>query len=650
MLYTYLKYARLIDVELRRGGFSGTSDVYAAVPPQQLVANVSGGAREHRRIVRFDEIPPVLINAVISVEDKHFFQHHGFDPLRMVKAAYIDLKEGRKNQGASTLSMQLARSLWLAPQKKWTRKLAEVAITVRLEERLSKQQIFTYYCNQVYLGRSGTFSLHGFGAAAAAYFGKDIGSLTLPESAMLAGLIQRPSYYRPLRGDDRMRERRNLVLRLMRRNGYIAEAEYRQAVKAPIVIARAAGHSIDAPYFMDLVSDELRELAGDREDRPDAQEVYTTLDLNLQQAANEAIRLGMQNVDGLLRNKSAQVALVALDPHTGEVKALVGGRNYTSSQLNRALAERQPGSVFKPFVYSAALNSTLARGPLITPATLVADEPTTFWYGKTPYQPGNYGHESYGEVTVRQALKKSLNVPAVHVAQMAGYRAVANLARQAGLGDRIQPTPSIALGSYEVTPLDLAGAYTIFANQGVYVRPSLISQVRTHSGVVSYSHQPETRQVLDPRVTFLMVNLMEDVINSGTAAGVRSRGFTAPAAGKTGTSRDGWFAGFTSQLLCVVWVGFDDNSELKLEGARSALPIWTEFMKRATAQPLYRDARPFRPPPGISSAAIDPETGLLATPICPAIRSEFFIAGTEPGAMCPHGGAMALPVSSESSR
>jgi penicillin-binding protein 1B len=462
---------------------------------------------------------------------------------------------------------------------------------------------------------------------------------------MLAGLIQRPSYYHPLHSDDRMLERRNLVLSLMRRNGYVTEEEYRKAMKTPIVIDPAAGQPSSAPYFMDLVSDELRDLPGDRDAPRDAHEVYTGLDLNLQQAASESIRIGMQTVDELLRKRAgknagprpqAQVALVAIDPHTGEVKALVGGRNYGASQLNRALAERQPGSVFKPFVYSAALNSALSGGQrtLITPATVIVDEPTTFWSGNTAYQPANYGHGSYGEVTVRQALKKSLNIPAVKVAQMAGFNAVATLAKEAGLGEHIQPTPSIALGSYEVTPLDIAGAYTIFANQGKYVRPRLISRVKTRNGTVSYSHQPETRQVLDPRVAFLIVNLMEDVINSGTAAGVRARGFAAPAAGKTGTSRDGWFAGFTSQLLCVVWVGFDDNSELNLEGSKSALPIWTEFMKRAIQQPLYRDPKPFKPPAGITSAAIDPETGLLATPECPATRTEFFIAGTEPKETC----------------
>jgi penicillin-binding protein 1B len=656
---TYVKYARWIDAELRKGAFAGTSDIYAAIPPR-LVTNVSDRNREHRHIVQFQEIPKVLVHAVIAVEDKRFFQHQGFDPLRMLKAAYVDLKDGRKNQGASTLSMQLARSLWLEPAKNWKRKAAELAMTLRLEEKLTKEQIFTYYCNQVYLGRRGTFSLHGFGAAANAYFGKDIRDLSLPEAAMLAGLIQRPGYFHPLGNQDRMRDRRNLVLSLMRQNGYIAESDYRRAAAAPVTMAPASTDLNGAPYFLDLVSEEIQNLLGERDARKEPLQVYTTLDISLQQAANDAVQIGMKNVDDLLRKKAgknagalpqAQVALVALDPQTGAVRALVGGRSYVSSQLNRALAERQPGSVFKPFVYAAALNSALSRGeqPPITPATVVADEPTTFlFHGKT-YEPGNFHHASYGEVTVREALKKSMNIPTVKIAEMTGYGPVADLARRAGLGDHVEATPSVALGSYEATPLDMAGAYTIYANRGVYVRPNLISQIKTRRGAITYAHSPETRQVLDPRVAYLMVNLMQDVMNSGTAAGVRSRGFTAPAAGKTGTSRDGWFAGFTSQLVCVVWVGFDDNSELKLEGAKSALPIWTEFMKRALQLPLYRDVKPFKPAAGLSSVEIDSETGLLATPNCLSSRSEFFIAGTEPVELCDrHRGVVAIPAASPS--
>jgi penicillin-binding protein 1B len=638
----FWRYARLVDDKLRHGVFSGTSDIYAASPPS-LIENVSEKNREYRRIVRFEDIPKVLVNAIVSAEDKRFFRHEGFDALRMMKAAYVDLREGRKDQGASTLSMQLARSLLLSPDKNWARKVAQVAMAMRLEQKLTKQQIFEYYCNQVYLGRLGTFSLHGFGAASRAYFSEDIHDLTLPQAAALAGMIQRPSYYNPWRYPDRLQERRNLVFALMRQNGFIGESEYRRALQARLTIAPANMPATGAPYFVDLVGDELQNLLGERETH-EKQDVYTTLDLNLQHAANEAVEIGMQNVDRLLSQRArvkvgplprAQVALLAIDPHTGEVRALVGGRDYAASQLDRALAKRQPGSVFKPFVYAAALNSALLdRSKLVTPATLIMDEPTTFWSGNTPYQPANFGHASYGEVTVRQALMRSMNIPTVKLAQMTGYNTISNLAREAGLGDNIRPTPSIALGSYEATPLDIAGAYTIYSNQGIYVRPSLIAQVKTRSGKVIYSHTTESHRVLDPRVAYLMVNLMEGVLQSGTGAGVRTRGFIAPAAGKTGTSRDGWFAGFTSQLLCVVWVGFDDNRDLNLEGAKAALPIWTEFMKRALQFQPYRDPRPFQPPHGISSAQIDPETGMLANPNCPNTRTELFIAGTEPGEYC----------------
>ena len=638
----FLKYAHVVDEKLRAGAFSGTADIYSA-SPLALLANVSEKNREHRRIVSFEEIPKVLVDAVVSAEDKRFFRHEGFDPLRMMKAAYVDVRHGRKNQGASTLSMQLARSLLLSPDKNWKRKLAQLAMAVRLEQKLTKQQIFTYYCNQVYLGRIGTFSLHGFGAASRAYFGKDIHDLTVPEAATLAGLIQRPSYFNPWRNLDRLQERRNLVLSLMRQNGYIDESSYRRGAVAPLKTAPPQVDATGAPYFLDLVADELHNVLGDS-DTPEAHEVYTTLDINLQHAANEAVKSGMQNVDQLLRKKAgkkagslpqAQVALVAIDPHTGEVKALLGGRDYAASQLNRALAKRQPGSAFKPFVYAAALNSALWGKPdVITPATIITDEPTTFYSGKTAYTPSNFGHAVYGQVTVRQALAKSMNIPTVKLAQMTGYSAISNLARQAGLGDNIQPTPSIALGAYEATPIDIAGAYTIYSNQGLYVHPSLISRVKTRDGRTIYSHTAETHQVLDPRVAYLMVNLMEGVLRNGTGAGVWTRGFTVPAAGKTGTSRDGWFAGFTSQLLCVVWVGFDDNHDLNLEGAKAALPIWTEFMKKALQLQAYKDPKPFKPASGISSAQIDPETGMLATPNCPTSRTEFFIAGTEPPESC----------------
>jgi penicillin-binding protein 1B len=615
----------------------------------QLITNLFDRNREKRRLVKFADIPKVLIDAVTSAEDKRFFQHQGFDPLRIIKAAYIDVREGRKEQGASTLSQQLARGLWLEPDKRWTRKLAELMITLRLEQMLSKQQIFEDYANQVYLGRRGSFSIDGFGEAAEAYFGKNIRQLTLPEAATLAGMIQRPGYYNPYRYPDRVRDRRNVVLGLMRQNDEITSREYAVAADSPLNLAKGASQSQDAPYFVDLVNEFLQSKFQDVDFQANSFRVYTTLDLDLQRAATEAIRIGMQGVDELVRKQrrfkgqpvpEAQCALIALDPHTGEIKALSGGRNYGMSQLNHVLAKRQPGSIFKPFVYTAALNTALdGASHIITAGTTVVDEPTTFWYDGKPYEPSNFKHEFHGTVTLRQALAKSMNVATVKVGEMVGFESVVDLAKQAGLNYDIQPTPAVALGAYDVTPLEMAGAYTIFANEGEYVKPSFVSMVRSQTGKTIYTSTVEKHLVLDPRVAYLMTNLMEEVMRSGTAAGVRARGFTVPAAGKTGTSHDGWFAGYTSDLLCIVWVGFDDNRELDLEGAHSALPVWTEFMKRALEYREYHNARPFEAPDGIVSVQIDPASGMQATPFCPTTISEVYISGTQPVGSCPlHGG------------
>lgn len=615
----------------------------------QLITNLFDRNREKRRLVKYADIPKVLIDAVISAEDKRFFQHAGFDPFRIVKAVYDDLKQGRKAEGASTLSMQLARSFWLDNEKNWKRKAAEVMITLELEQKLSKQEIFEFYCNQINLGQRGTFGIRGFGEAAQAYFGKDIRQLTLPEAAMLAGLVQRPSYYNPFRHPDRIRERRNVVLSLMRQNGHINEREYALACDTPIQLVSAGSESAEAPYFVDLVNDDLQSHFQDKDFQATTYRIYTTLDLDLQRAAVEAVRLGMQNVDELLKKQrrhrnvqfpEAQVALIALDPRTGAIKALTGGRNYGVSQLNRILSMRQPGSSFKPFVYAAALDTAIGGGArILTPATMVVDEPTTFWYDNKPYEPGNFKHEYHGEVTLREALAHSMNIATIKVAEMVGYDAVVQFAKKAGLNGDIEPTPAVALGAYDTTPLEIAGAYTVFANQGMYVKPNWISAVRAQNGSALYQNQPETRQVLDPRVAYLMVSMLEEVLRSGTAAAVRAKGFNVPAAGKTGTSRDGWFAGFTTELLCVVWVGFDDNRELNLEGAHSAAPIWAEFMKRALQYRAYRGAKPFEAPDGIVSVEIDPESGMPATPFCPKTKTEVFIAGTQPVGTCPlHGG------------
>jgi len=588
---------------------------------------------EERLLVNFSSIPPVLVNAIVSAEDKRFFRHHGLDLRRIARAAYVDARDHKKEQGASTLTMQLVRGLWLEPDKLWMRKLAEGMMTIHLEREWSKEQIFQTYVNQVYLGRQAAYSIHGFGEGSRLFFGKELKDITLPEAALLAGLVQRPSYFNPFRYPDRAKERRDLVLAMMLDNHYITSAQYEAAAYEPVRITANSLSEARAPYFLDLVNDQLQE---HQTDRNSVRSVYSTIDLNLQHAAEEAVAAGMQEVDKLLSKRTpsgvrAEAALIALDPHTGEIKALIGGRDYGRSQLDRILAKRPPGSVFKPFVYAAALNTALSGGETVyTPATTVDDTPTTFWFGGKAYQPGNYRGEVFGRMTLREALAKSDNVAAVHVAQGVGYNAVVQMARRVGLNGDIKATPAVALGAYQVTPLEMAGAYTVFANGGLFVKPTVISTLRDGDGGNLPTDISQPHQALDPRVAWLMVNMLQEVIRTGTAAGVRSRGFVLPAAGKTGTSHDGWFAGFTSQLLCIVWVGFDDYRELNLEGAKSALPIWTEFMKRAARIGAYKNAREFPAPAGIEQAVICSDSGKLAGAQCPNTRNEYFIAGSEP--------------------
>ncbi|HYL37185.1 MAG TPA: PBP1A family penicillin-binding protein [Bryobacteraceae bacterium] len=615
----------------------------------ELISNLFDKNREKRRLVKYEDIPPVLVQAVVSAEDKRFFQHSGFDPIRIVKSAWVDVKRGENAQGASTLSMQLAGMLFLnRNDRSWRRKIPEVLITMHLEQKLSKEKIFEYYANQVPLGNRGSFGIRGFGEAAEVYFGKDISALTLPEAATLAGLIQQPSYINPYRWPDRARQRRNVVLKLMRENKYINDQECERAAASPMVLARGTGESAEAPYFVDMVNDALLEKFPDYNFQSNSYRIYTTLDMNLQHDAAEAVRIGMEEADKRIKNRKKkdpkypdpQCALIALDAQTGEVRALIGGRNYGTSQLNRILAKRQPGSSFKPFVYATALNTALSGGSLLlTPASMVQDEPTTFWFDNKPYEPSNFEHKFYGAVSLRDAMAHSLNVATVKVAEEAGYGAVVDLARRAGLNLDIQPTPAVALGAYEVTPLEIAGAYTIYANQGVYSKPYFISSISSDRGSRIYDNTVEHRNVLDPRVAFLMDQLLEEVVRSGTGASVWGRGINFPVMGKTGTSHDGWFAGFTSKLLCVVWVGFDDNRELNLEGAKSALPVWAEFMKRAHEHREYRNVSEFEPPAGVVSAPIDPLSGQIATAACPKVRTEYFIEGTQPVETCRlHGG------------
>lgn len=620
-----------------------------------LLSSLYDKNREKRRLVRYEDIPPVLVHAVISVEDRRFFQHSGFDPIGIARAIYIDLKDHRKDQGASTITQQLSKNLWLDGGKRWTRKYAELMITIHLEQKLTKEKILEYYVNEVNLGQRGSFAIRGFGEAAQTYFAKDIRQLTLPEAATLAGLIQRPSYRNPVRWPERAKARRNLVLKQMLDNGYIAQASYQAAIESPMTVSRQGVETADAPYFVDLVNEQLADQFQDRDFQASGSRIYTTLDPDLQRDAAAAVAEGMKELEATLAKRHTgtepidepQVALICLDPHTGEVKALIGGKNYGLSQLNHAMAKRPSGSIFKPFVYAAALNTGLWDSPnRMTATSTVPDEPRTFFWNGKDYEPTDYHKSEWeGDVTLQTAFMKSLNVPAIEVAELAGYGAVADLAHKAGLAD-VRATPSMALGAYTVTPLEMAGAYTLFANKGVMVQPRMIARVVDKSGKDVFNSEPQTKKILDPRVNFLVVSLMQDVLRAGSGAGVRARGFVLPAAGKTGTSHDAWFAGFTSKLLCIVWVGLDDYQDIKLEGAKAALPIWTGFMKRAHQHRAYRDVSQFEVPDGVVSAQVDTASGELATNACPPsqVHTEYYLQGTQPVQFCPMhmGGASEL--------
>jgi penicillin-binding protein 1B len=616
-------------------------DSYELEP--ELITTLFDNTRSKRRLVRYQDLPKVMVDAVLAAEDHRFFSHHGVNIFRIFGAAAADIRAEEKLQGGSTLTMQLARGFFLSPRRTWKRKVEEIFLALLLEQRLSKEQIFELYANQIYLGQRGSFSIYGLGEASNVYFNKDVASLTLPEAAFLAGLIRGPNMYSPYRRAARVLDRRNYVIREMRGLGMITSEEADRASAAPLGVINQNVEGLEAPFFVDMVRDQLLAQFSERDLISQSYRIYTTLDLDLQKAASEGARLGIGEVDEELKKlkhrKTAEVAvaqdpnqpqlaLVALDAHTGEIKALVGGRDYGASQLNHVLAKRQPGSSFKPFVYAAALNSGVdGSRPLITTATTLEDEPTTFQFGNITYEPENYKQEYHGLVTLREALTHSLNVATVHLAEMVGYDKVRELAIAAGVNQDLIATPAIALGAYVATPLEIAGAYTIFSNGGEYVEPEFILAVNDSSGNTLWRSSRVTRQVLDPRVSYLMVNLMESVINNGTGAGVRSRGFAYPAAGKTGTSHDGWFAGFTSDVLAIVWVGYDDDRELRLSGAFSALPIWTEFMKRAVETPGYSDPKPFAMPEGVVSVAIEENSPSSEAKIA---RDEVFIAGTEP--------------------
>ncbi len=715
--------------------------------PPELVTTLFDDTRAKRRLLTWEQLPPHLTSAIIAAEDQRFYRHFGIDLIRGAGAAYANFR-GMDRQGASTLTMQLAGSFFLnRNDRTWNRKLPEIFMALILEQRLTKQQIFTMYANEMYLGHRGSFAINGFGEAAARYFGRDIADLTLSESATLVGMLPAPNALAPTRNLERSIARRNLVLESMRALDMINSTQLAEAQLENVELAEITVDQSDAPYMVDYVRKQLLDDFSEQELVSGGMKVYTTLDPDLQRAAVEAVAAGLSDIDEQLEalgrgvssgRPPVQASLISLDPHTGAIRAMVGGRDYGASQYNRITeAFRQPGSIFKPFVYAAAFESafdpipvpeepveeppvpeepedlagfgiqpgdepedgpidlaelervaeaerarleevrireeerrqrlrdqdetpfdadglvfdldleaipernergSIRNDAIITPLTTVMDEPTYFFYeDENYYKPDNYLNVFHGMITVREALQRSLNVPTVKVAERIGFDRVAELALRAGFNTNIQPYPSIALGSFEVTPIEIAGAWTALANEGVRVEPRAIERVNSSEGEVLRSYPMESSGVFRPELAALMTNLLENVVNRGTGAGVRSRGFTLPAAGKTGTSRDGWFAGYTTDLLTIAWVGFDDNRELDLEGSRSALPIWTAFMLESDRLYPVREGENvnFVYPPGVEMVSVDEETLTLASPACIDRFSQVFIRGTVPTSYCP---------------
>ena len=615
-----------------------------------VLASIVAGEREKRRPVALTAIQPRLVEAVLSIEDRRYYEHPGVDPIGVL-GAVASYATGRRSYlaGGSTITQQLVRNVFLptfegislqeARKRSYKRKALEVFVSVITTSRASKDEILEMYLNNVPLGQRGSFAIFGVAEASKLFFGKDVSNVSLAEAATIAGVIQSPSALSPFNNPQRCRERRNVVLLAMADAGYIDRAMAERAAKEPLIVVQRALEA-EAPYFVDYVNQTLGDdYPGLTTTTGKAVDVYTTLDLHLQHLAQDAVRKGLTGVDAMLSKKKrgkAEAALIAIDPRTGEILSFVGGRSYNQSQYDRAIvSRRQPGSVFKPFVYLAAFEQAMAQGRTdVTPASITLDEGETFEFDQQSWTPENYEKEFLGPVTYRYALAHSLNLGTIHVAQSAGYDNVAALWRKLGVGNPPKAYPSIALGVFEATPYEIATAYTLFPNGGS-VRPLRHLLKITRDGA-DLTKKPSNalKPIARADTAYLVTDMMRSVINEGTGAPARSLGFTLDAAGKTGTTndkRDAWFVGFTPELLTVVWVGLDDNQPLGLTGAQAALPIWAEYMIRALAG---HDNVEFSIPEGITFADVDKVTGKLPTPACPMTVHSAFIEGTVPTMTC----------------
>ena len=621
----------------------GGSSVGAVLLEPEAVGAYYGPVREQRELVRLADVPHHLVDAVLAVEDQRFETHSGIDFRRIAGAMLANLRAGRVAQGGSTLTQQLVKNFFLTPERTWRRKLREACMALIVEARYDKPAILEAYLNEIYLGQRGATAVHGVGEAAHLYFGKTVSRLSVAESGLLAAIIQSPNGISPYHDPDRALKRRNLVLELMLDQGRLDRATFEQAREEPLQLATVTPEPGDARFFLDFLHRQLTDIYTPEQLTEEGLRIYSTLDRRLQRIAAQALDEGLRQIEKL-RPKLAsddpahqlQGCLVVMRPQTGELLALVGGRDYGKSQFDRcSQARRQPGSVFKPFVYIAGLEPRDAL-PTITLASFLDDSPLEISTPAGPWRPKNFDGQFHDRVTVREAIERSLNVATVRLAQEVGLRNVVDVAERLGIESPLQAVPSLALGTAEVSPLELARAYATLASGGVRPETQAIEDVVDPVGGVLARRELRFVRVLDPGTAYLATSLLEGVAERGTAAGVRAGGLRGPVAAKTGTTdeeRDLWFMGFTPDLVAVVWIGFDEPRSVGLAGAVGALPVWRRFVEEESGGTV-RGA--FPRPVALERAEITPD-GAIALTGCPEHHTEYFLPGTLPTTFCPDG-------------
>jgi len=611
----------------------------------ELITSIYNNEMEDRLPVSLSAVPKVLVDAIIATEDRSYYSHEGISLRGILRAAYTDIRHGALTTGGSTLTQQLVKNLYLNPERTWRRKGVEALMAILLDARYTKDEILESYMNEIYLGQNGAVQILGVEQASQVHFGKHVTYLTLGEAATLAGMIRSPNVLSPIKYPERAKPRRDTVLKLMRDQEKISVAEYEIAVSSPLEVTRFPKTSRSAPFFVDFVMKQLRETYPETQLKTEGLRIFTTLDTTFQRSAEQALESGIAALTKQHKHIKAsktplEGVVLTIQPGTGYVKALVGGRSYSKTQFNRAIqAKRQPGSLFKPFVYVTAMDP--ARGShAFTAATILDDSPISVQSGPAVWRPQNYDLRFHGQVSVREALAHSYNIPAVRAAIDAGMPNVIKTAANIGMESHLAPYPSLSLGSFEVTPLEIAYGYSVFANLGVKAEPVSILAVATRDHKLLESREVKMKRVAPASVTYVMNDMLKDVFRYGTAAKAKSLGFHAPFAGKTGTTsnyRDAWFIGYSPRVLSLVWIGFDDGHSLRLAGGDACVPIWTAHMNRITG--LVPDVD-WKEPDDVIRREVDPDSGLLATPWCPFGRGEIFVSGTEPTSVCPlHSGS-----------